>query len=221
MGCEPHHGPPSLDPTFGRLSIYVVDPNGQPLTGVCVIVGTLSCSAAHTYAIDARNSLTVSSAFVIDPATRAPQVSAVADNIVHLRAQYGLDDGGSPPGTGDGSVTFGGTFVAGDGLVDRFVSAAVFNAIVPAPWQSLIAVRLAIVARSALAEKPLGSDGAKCDATTDGTETTPGPDRRPRWSGGVIDVTSPGWLCLQLSWKESGYGSYASWFQRPPPSACY
>ena len=34
-------------------------------------------------------------------------------------------------------------------------------------------------------------------------------------------VTSPGWLCLQLSWKESGYGSYASWFQWPPPSACY
>jgi type IV pilus assembly protein PilW len=124
---------------------------------------------------------------VIDPATRAPQVSAVADNIVHMRAQYGIDDG-----VGDGSVTFSSTFVAGDGLVDRFVSAAVFNAIVPVPWQSLIAVRLAIVARSALAEKPLGSDGAKCDATTDGTEATPGPDRRPRWSGGVIDVSASG-----------------------------
>jgi type IV pilus assembly protein PilW len=149
--------------------------------------GTPNLPVYNTYAIDARNSLTVSSALVIDPATRAPQVSAVADNIVHMRAQYGIDDG-----VGDGSVTFSSTFVAGDGLVDRFVSAAVFNAIVPVPWQSLIAVRLAIVARSALAEKPLGSDGAKCDATTDGTEATPGPDRRPRWSGGVIDVSASG-----------------------------
>ena len=82
----------------------------------------------------------------------------------------------------------------GDGLVDRFVSAPVFNAILPAPpWQSLIAVRLAIVARSAQPEKPLGSDGSKCDATTDGTEAvTPGPDRRPSWSGGIIDVSASG-----------------------------
>jgi putative ABC transport system substrate-binding protein len=33
-------------------------------------------------------------------------------------------------------------------------------------------------------------------------------------------ATSQGWLCLRLSWRESGCGSYASWFQRPPPSAC-
>jgi type IV pilus assembly protein PilW len=149
----------------------------------------------NTYAINTNpaqpnfRSLTVASALVVDTATSAPQVSAVADNIVQLRAQYGVDDG-----VGDGSVAFGGgIFVAGDGLVDRFVSAAVFNALLPTPpWQSLIAVRLAIVARSALAEKPSGNDGAKCDATTDGTEATPGPDLRPKWSGGVFDMSTTG-----------------------------
>jgi len=142
----------------------------------------------NTYVIDAGNSLTVTAAFVsVPPAPSAPQTSAVADNIVHLRAQYGLDDGVA------GSVPFAGASLAGDGQVDRFVDANVFNSILPAPpWQSLIAVRLAIVARSALAEKPLGSDGDKCDATTDGTEATPGPDRRPRWSGGLIDVSASG-----------------------------
>jgi len=152
-------------------------------------LGSPALPVYNTYAIDANNALALTQAFVsVTPsAPSAPQTSAVADNIVQLQAQYGLDDG-----TDNGSVTFSGTFAPGDGLVDRFVSPAVFNNIVPPPWQSLIAIRLAIVARSALPEKPLGSDGAKCDATTDGTEATPGPDRRPRWSGGVIDVSASG-----------------------------
>lgn len=159
----------------------------------------------NTYAINTNpaqpnfRSLTVASAFVIDAATGAPQASAVADNIVQLRAQYGVDDGiaGVDNGTDDGRVLFAGTVIAGDGLIDRFVPAALFNALAPPPWQSLIAVRLAIVARSALAEKPSGIDGTKCDATTDGTEApTPGPDLRPRWSGSSItkpiDVSASG-----------------------------
>ncbi|MGB5079557.1 MAG: PilW family protein [Burkholderiales bacterium] len=159
----------------------------------------------NTYAIGSDpaqpdyRALTVASALVIDTATGAPQVNVVADNIVQMRAQYGLDDGvpGVDDGVNDGRVAFGGgTVVAGDGLVDRFVSAAAFNALPTPPWQSLIAVRLAIVARSALAEKPSGSDGTNCDATTDGTEATPGLDRRPRWSGGSaaarIDVSAFG-----------------------------
>jgi len=152
-------------------------------------LGSPALPVYNTYAIDANNALALTQAFVsVTPsAPSAPQTSAVADNIVQLQAQYGLDDG-----TDNGSVTFSGTFAPGDGLVDRFVSPAVFNNIVPPPWQSLIAIRLAIVARSALPEKPLGSDGAKCDAPTDGTEATPGPDRRPRWSGGVIDVSASG-----------------------------
>jgi len=144
----------------------------------------------NTYAINTNpaqpnfKSLTVASALVVDNATSAPQVSAVADNIVHMRAQYGVDDG-----VGDGSVAFGGgIFVAGDGLVDRFVSPAVFNALLPTPpWQSLIAVRLAIVARSALAEKPTGAGGT--------CETTMIP---PTWSGGNFDLSAdPDWQCYR------------------------
>jgi len=48
-----------------------------------------------------------------------------------------------------------------------------------------------VVARSALAEK--ASEGASgCDATTDGSETPPGPDRRPKWSGGVFNMSTTG-----------------------------
>ena len=144
----------------------------------------------NTYAVDAASrSLTVTSAFAIDKTTnQAPLVTPVADNIVQMRAQYGLDDG-----IADGSVAFnaaGG--VAGDGLVDRFVPAATFNAMAPQPWSRLIAVRLAVVARSALAEKPRGANGTNCDATTDGTEGASVPDMRPGWAGGIIDVSATG-----------------------------
>ena len=143
----------------------------------------------NTYAVDpATKSLTVSNAFVIDPSTKAPQVTPVADNIVQMRAQYGLDDG-----IADGSVKFnpaGG--VAGDGLVDRFVPADTFNVMAPQPWNRLITLRLAVVARSALTEKPRGSNGTNCDATTDGTEGPSVPDTRPAWAGGLIDVSATG-----------------------------
>jgi type IV pilus assembly protein PilW len=136
----------------------------------------------NTYAIDSNKLLTWSSALTIDPATRAPQVTPVADNIVHMRALYGLDDG-----INDGSVTFSGTFAAGDGLIDRFVSAATFNA-AATPWQSIIAVRVAIVARSAIPEKPSAGLGAACD-------TTPNP---PTWSGGAFDLSAdPNWQCYR------------------------
>lgn len=142
----------------------------------------------NTYAIDpASRALTVSSAFVIDKTTKNPQVNAVADNIVQMRAQYGLDDGIT-----NGTVSLPGAGVAGDGLIDRFVPADTFNAMVPPPWQRLIALRVAIVARSALAEKPHGSNGTDCDATTDGTEGASVPDLRPAWSGGFIDVSATG-----------------------------
>jgi type IV pilus assembly protein PilW len=138
----------------------------------------------NTYAIDASKALTVSAVFTSKDAPSAPLTNAVSDNIVHMRAQYGLDDG-----VGDlASVPFGGgIFVKGDGLVDRFVSAATFNAILPAPWQYLIAVRLAIVARSAVAEKATGAGGT-CETTM----------AAPTWSGGTFDLSAdPNWQCYR------------------------
>src|SRR6266850_2344679 len=138
----------------------------------------------NTYAIDASNALTVTAAFVSKDAQSAPLTSPVADNIVHMRALYGVDDG-----VGDASVTIknGGVNVAGDGLVDRFVDAATFNALATPPWQSLIAVRVAIVARSALSEKATGAGGA-CETTM----------AFPTWSGGTFDLSAdPNWQCYR------------------------
>jgi type IV pilus assembly protein PilW len=152
----------------------------------------------NTYAVAADNTLTVTAAFVDKSAPSSPLTSAAADNIVQLRAEYGVDDGVA--GVGNGIVPFTnvpGVYTAGDGLVDRWVPPATFNALVTPPlagppWQSVIAVRLAVVARSAQPEKPRGSNGANCDATTDGTELGGAPDQRPVWSGGLIDVSGSG-----------------------------
>jgi type IV pilus assembly protein PilW len=127
----------------------------------------------NTYAIVNR-SLQLTSLFVPNTASASPLVNTVADNIVHMRALYGIDTGPFNV-AGDG-----------DGIVDTFVDAATFNAMVvnglTPPWRYTLAVRVAVVARSALAEKP--SEGASgCDATTDGSESPPGADRRPRWTG--------------------------------------
>jgi len=139
------------------------------------------------------NTLTMSSGFVLD-AGGVPVANSVADNIVHMRVQYGVDDG-----VDNGTVTFGGVFVAGDGLVDHFSSA-------PPAWDKVIAVRVALVARSGLPEKPGGTTTwPNCDTTTDGTEpSSPAlPDNRPRWAGGVFDVSASGdpSATSQFSWR--------------------
>jgi type IV pilus assembly protein PilW len=148
----------------------------------------------NTYSLAGGN-LTVTSQFVIDPNTGQPQTTSVADNIVHMRALYGLDDGIS-----DGvTVTYNvGAAKAGDGIVDRYVDAATFNALVPVPWQNLIAVRVVVVARSVQAEDPNLGKGAACDATAS----------LPTWSGTPwvaalkyrteLDIsTDPDWQCYK------------------------
>ena len=68
-----------------------------------------------------------------------------------------------------------------DNIVDTYDNAA------PADWKQVLAVRLAVVARSALAEKPTVIGGA-CDATT----------ALPTWSGGTLDVSAdPNWNCYR------------------------
>src|SRR5258706_4988426 len=137
----------------------------------------------NTYAINASNSLTVTATFT-GKNVGAPLTNSVADNIVHMRALYGLDDG-----VGDASVTIknGCVNVAGPGLVERFVAAANLNAPATPPWQYLIAVRVAVVARSALSEKATGAGGT-CETTT----------AFPTWSGGTFDLSAdPNWQCYR------------------------
>jgi len=124
-----------------------------------------------------------------------PTATSIADNIVHMRALYGLDDG-----INDGvTVTYNiGAPVKGDGIVDRYVDAATFNALLaaapapaPTPWANLIAVRIAVVSRSALPEKPSsGKLTDPCDATVSEPQWTGSP-----WAAGLnyktrLDVSS-------------------------------
>lgn len=127
----------------------------------------------NTYSI-ANSQLTLNAAF----ATTGPLV--IADNIVHLKAQYGHDDG-----VNNGSVD-NAVYTAGDGMVDNYT-----NTMPATPtandWLRVITVRLALVARSALPEKPK-VQGGPCDATT----------VAPTWSGGTLDLSSnASWQCYR------------------------
>jgi len=127
----------------------------------------------NTYSIASSN-LIVQSDFNIvpagNPSAGLPVTNPIADNIVHLRAQYGLDDG-----VDNGSVTYHTNFVANDGIVDRFVSTT------PANWAQVVSIRVAVLARSALPEKPSAGAGGACDAT-------PAPTV-PTWSGAAEGAT--------------------------------
>src|SRR5713101_2838946 len=74
---------------------------------------------------------------------------ALANGSLTVTSQFLIDNNGQPAVT---SIA--------DGIVDRYVDAATFNALlaavpppVPTPWARLIAVRIAVVSRSALPEK--------------------------------------------------------------------
>jgi len=138
----------------------------------------------NTYAL-ANGSLTVTSQFQISAGQ--PLSTSIADNIVHMRALYGLDDG-----VNDLTVPYDIALPKpGDGIVDRYVDAATFDALVAAaalnpavsPWPRLIAVRIAVVSRSAQPDKPsTGNNSDACDATTTEPQWTGTP-----WAGGGLN----------------------------------
>jgi len=163
-------GTANVSRVFNLGNLYYLPPGGTAPVNLPVY---------NFYAL-ANGSLTVTSQLVID--NGQPLVTSVADNIVHMRALYGLDDG-----INDGvTVTYNiGAPVKGDGKIDRYVDAATFNALAPVPWANLIAVRIAVVSRSALPEKPSsGNLGDPCDATVS----------EPQWTG------SP-WAAAGLNYK--------------------
>ena len=93
--------------------------------------------------------------------------SVVADGIVQFQIQYGRDT------VGDGAVhTWDETMPASP---------------TPAVWATVIALRMAIVARSNLMEKPNATTGV-CDTTA----------TQPTWTGGTLTVnTDPNWQCYR------------------------
>jgi type IV pilus assembly protein PilW len=93
--------------------------------------------------------------------------AAVADGIVQLQAMYGRD-------------------TDGDGNVDSWTSTMPVAASAT-DWSRVIALRIGIVARSNLAEKPNATTGL-CDATV----------AEPTWTGGTLVIsTDPNWKCYR------------------------
>jgi type IV pilus assembly protein PilW len=114
----------------------------------------------------------------------------LADQIVHLKAEYGIDDG-----IANGTVLRP-VYNAGDNVVDKFTTVSPAT---PADWRNVLSVRLAIVSRTNIIEKPIVGPG--CDATPDwGTPEYPvrwarGPDAP---QGRPIDVRlTPNWRCFK------------------------
>ncbi len=99
----------------------------------------------------------------------------IADGIVQMKVQYGMDDG-----VNNGTISHA-SYVASDGVIDRYVNSA------PANWTQVLSVRLGVVARSALMEKGDPTTGI-CNITT----------VTPTWAGGTLDVSAdPNWMCYR------------------------
>lgn len=129
--------------------------------------------ALRTYSIDTTNNslqmTDVSGAY----GASASSSFVLASEIVNLQVQYGKDTGAHAGHT------------AGDNIVDAWDTATPASGVggpaTAAPWQQIIAVRLAILARAGQYEKP-ATPGGPCTVTT----------AAPTWSGGTMAV--PGGL---------------------------
>ena len=114
----------------------------------------------------------------------AGSVSTLAEGVVQIQAQYGYD------GNGDGAVpaTAPSNAVLALGAADQWGD-SMPAAATAADWQKVIAVRLAVVARSMQPEKPNPATNL-CDATT----------AAPIWQtkGVAIDLSAnPNWKCYR------------------------
>jgi len=94
--------------------------------------------------------------------------TAIADGVVQFQAQYGKDK------------------IGNDGVVDTW-EASMPAAPTAADWTQVLALRLAVVARSGLREKANPATNL-CDSTA----------ANPTWSGGVLDISAdPSWQCYR------------------------
>lgn len=114
----------------------------------------------------------------------------IVDSVINLQAEYGMDDG-----VNNGTVVHA-SYTANDKVVDNWSTATPANS---AAWRQVIAVRLAIVARSGLREKPNRTTGL-CDATS----------VTPTWAGSATsplvftnDADGTSWRCYRYKVYET------------------
>ncbi len=107
---------------------------------------------------------------VVDPVLMGTVAQPVAAGIVQLQAEYGRDTNA-------------------DGVIDIWTELAPAS---PVEWAGLIAARVALVSRSAVADRP-DADG-NCTATT----------VMPTWAGGNLDLSARAdWRCFRYRVFES------------------
>lgn len=133
----------------------------------------------RAYSLDPNSNLLLSD-FV--STTNTSNVQALVPNIVSLQAQYGFDTRTSPS---DARID-----TWSDTVVDADSNTVIGDV---GDISRIYAVRLAVVARSALLEKP------KSDGTCDITTTTSA--NKPVWSAGAIDVSKNPDGTANANWK--------------------
>jgi type IV pilus assembly protein PilW len=147
---------------------------GPAYSAAAVVMDLGAAPVANTYRIQTNNALPNFNALVVDQLIGGQAGQPVAGNVVHLKALYGKDTNG-------------------DGVVDTWNNAAPANA---AAWAQVLAVRIALVARSVKPEKPDPTSGV-CSTTTVAPSVT--------WNDGTtttLDVstttpTGPSWKCYR------------------------
>jgi len=129
---------------------------------------------ANTYRIQNNQAQANFNSLVVDQLIADQFGQPVAANVVHMKAQYGKDTNG-------------------DGIVDTWDQVTPTTA---AGWAQVLAVRIALVARSSKPEKPTGTNNT-CVTTTAAPQVT--------WNDGTVttlDVattapTGPAWQCYR------------------------
>lgn len=126
----------------------------------------------HTYSVDDNYNLLLADAMA--------GTQAVASDIVTIKAQYGFDTTSAtwPPAGAPQASQWSDTMVDADN--DGAIGSV-------GDTQRIVAIRVALVARSALMEKPNPQTGA-CDVTIS-VATATRPVNSPSWIAGAIDVS--------------------------------
>ena len=127
-----------------------------------------SAPVMRTYSISSNNLLATDA---LDIATGGT-ADTVANDIVDMRAQYGMDDG-----SGGGA--------ANDGVVDQFTATTPTTS---AGWQQVLAIRIGVLARSQAYQRP-DPPGSACTTTT----------AAPTWTGGTFTTPETIPSCYRYS----------------------
>lgn len=157
-----HQNTSPWDPPGGQ---NIFPPSGYSAGAMLFNLGNL---IDHTYSLDANSNLIFSD---YNSSTNTSNVQALIPDIVNLQAQYGFD-------TRPGTQTDARVDTWSDDMLDEDGDGIVGDS---GDIKRIYAVRLAIVARSALKEK---ADSSGTCVTTTATSVN-----MPTWSGGTIDVS--------------------------------